>query len=414
MKAVLIGAGGRGRVYADYLFSDKGVEIAAVVEPHAGRRGSAMNALKVPEPLCFDSVEKLWEKGKIADAAIIASMDRDHYAQAMKAMELGYDLLLEKPISPSLEECLEIAQKAEALGRKVAVCHVLRFTPFFSKLKELVDKKVVGKIVSIRHEENIGNYHMAHSFVRGNWRKKAESSPIILQKSCHDMDILTWLVDSPAVSVSSVGRLSYFVKENAPEGAAKRCCDCNVKDCRFRAETAYLPVLGIWPATVVSLEQTEEALLEALKTGPYGRCVYHCDNDVCDNQSSLFVFENGVQASFVMSAFTNRICRTIRILCEDGEIEGCDGDNMIRITRFQKNGREGYSVEELHTAQTMSGHGGGDSALADELIQVISGEKADSRSSVARSVESHIMAFGAEESRLKGGEKIDLKAFRRR
>ena len=414
MKAVLIGAGGRGRVYADYLHNNRGVEITAVVEPHAGRRESAQKALKVPEALCFDSVEKLWDKGKVADAAIIASMDRDHYAQAMKAMEQGYDLLLEKPISPSLSQCLEIAEKAEALSRKVAVCHVLRFTPFFSTLKSLVEKQVVGKIISIRHEESIGNYHMAHSFVRGNWRKKEESSPIILQKSCHDMDILTWLTDSPAAFISSVGSLSYFKKENAPEGAAKRCCDCKVADCRFRAETAYLPVLGSWPATAVSLVQTKEALLEALKTGPYGRCVFHCDNDVCDSQSSLIAFENGVQASFIMSAFTNRICRTIRILCEDGEIEGCDADNVIRITRFGKNGVEGYGVEEIHTSRPVSGHGGGDSALADEFMEVLSGEKADSRSSVARSVESHIMAFGAEESRLQNGERIDLKAFRRR
>ena len=214
MKLVLIGAGQRGRIYADAALQRGLAEIAAVAEPNEERRESARRALGIPAERCYASAQDLWAQGKLADAAVIASMDQDHYAQTMAALDLGYDILLEKPISPDPLECMAIAKKAERLGRKVVVCHVLRYTPFYSTLKQILDSGELGKIVSIQHNENIGNFHIAHSFVRGNWRRADQASPMILQKSCHDMDLMTWLADSEAKQIVSFGDLRYFRPEN--------------------------------------------------------------------------------------------------------------------------------------------------------------------------------------------------------
>jgi len=413
MRIVLIGAGQRGRVYADYIHQTGRAQVAAIAEPDIQRRRAAAAHLAVPGEMCFATAEELWACGKVADGAIIASMDRDHREQAIAAMDIGYDLLLEKPISSKLEECLEIRDHARALGRRVTVCHVLRYSPFFSTIKRLLDESTLGRVVSIRHEENIGNYHMAHSFVRGNWANQAQSSPIILQKSCHDMDLLVWLTDSRCKALSSVGDLTYFTPRNAPEGSADRCCDCALwKDCRFNAEKCYLPVLGEWPASVLTLDQTPEGLGAALKTGPYGRCVYRCGNDVCDSQSTLLEMENGVTVSFVMSAFTSLMCRTIRILCEHGEICGDDDTQCIAVKRFPSNAADAYTIEELHPEVPRSAHGGGDARLADGFLDTLEGLETPMLSSIEQSVESHLMAFAAERSRLMDGERLSLDRFR--
>lgn len=414
MKIVLIGAGQRGRIYADAAVQRGLAEIAAVAEPDASRREDARRALGIPAPMCFESSDRLFALGKIADAAVIASMDRDHFDQAMKALDLGYDILLEKPISPDPAECLAIARKAQALGRTVVVCHVLRYTPFFSTLKQILDSGELGRIVSIQHNENIGNFHIAHSFVRGNWRRADLTSPLILQKSCHDMDILTWLAGSDAQSIVSFGDLRYFRPENAPEGAALRCCDCPyIETCHYSAYRAYLPVRGAWPATVVCQDQSEEGLRAALRESPYGRCVFHCDNDVCDNQVALIRFKNGITVSFHLSGFTDRMCRTIKIMCEKGEIRGHDGENILEVIPFASNQVDQTEKRVIRTQIPTGGHGGGDYGLLEDFFRILNDPDHDSRSSVARSIESHILSCAAEESRLTQAV-VDLDAYKAR
>jgi len=322
----------------------------------------------------------------------------------MAALDRGWDILLEKPISPDAKECLDICAKAEAKGCSVTVCHVMRYSPFFVKLKEIIDSRSLGKIVVINHTENIGNFHMAHSFVRGNWRRNDETSPIIMAKSCHDLDFLVWLTGSNARSISSFGDLSYFKESNAPEGSAGRCLDCNVSEnCRFDVRKAYLPVIGHWPSTVLTQDQTEEGLMQAFRDGPYGRCVYKCDNDVCDHQSTVIEFENGITATFTLSGLTNRVCRTVHIMCEDGEIHGNDEKGEIMITRFRSNNVDPYKQEIINIGTVDGGHGGGDVKLMQDFTSNLTNKSAaDSRSSISKSIESHLMACAAEESRVTG------------
>ncbi len=414
MKLALIGAGQRGMIYSEYAFDSKKAEIVAVVEPNDERRLHAAKKFSISMEHQYTTSEEFFRKKKQCDAIIIASMDRDHYVQVMHALELGYDILLEKPISPNPAEALEIQKKAEEKGCKVIVCHVLRYTNFFSTIKEIIDSKELGKVISIQHNENIGNFHIAHSFVRGNWRRSDLSSPLIMQKSCHDMDILTWLTGSEAKRISSFGSLTYFKEENAPRGSSDRCLTCEVaKDCRFDARKAYLPVCGDWPATLVTRDQTEEGITKALMESPYGRCVYRCDNDVCDNQVVLIEFKNGVTVSFNLSGFTNKMSRTIKIMCEDGEIRGDDNANIIEVTKFASNYVEEYRQKVIHTEVVTGGHGGGDTLLMEDFLKLIGESKTEGRSSVRQSVESHIMAYAAELSRTTG-KVIDIDELKER
>ena len=412
MKYILIGAGSRGMIYGSWAVQH-GIQIAAVAELRPDRLKSAGEALNVPEEMRFSDGKDLLALGKIADAAIIATMDRDHYGHVMAALDCGYDILLEKPISPDPGECLRIEEKANALGRKITVCHVLRYTNFFGTIKDILDSGELGNIVAIKHSENIGNFHMAHSFVRGNWRSDALSSPIIMQKSCHDLDILLWLTGSHCTKVASFGSLSYFKPENAPEGSADRCCDCAVaKSCRFNAKRVYQPILGQWPADVVCLEQTEEALDEALRTGPYGRCVYRCDNNVCDHMSTIMEFENGVTATFSLTAQTSNVHRNIHIMCQHGEIIADDAERTVEVRHFVASPADTFTTRTIHIRTNASGHGGGDAGIMEDFTAGLTTPEAESRSSISRSVESHLMACAIEKART-SGTVVDMAEYRK-
>ena len=264
----------------------------------------------------------------------------------------------------------------------------------------MIDSGELGRIITIQHAENIGNFHMAHSFVRGNWRNSDLSSPIIMQKSCHDMDILLWLVGSECEEISSFGSLAFFKEDNAPEGSSDRCLDCPVAgSCRFDGKKAYLPIMGDWPATVLTQDQTEEGILAALRNGPYGRCVFRCDNNVCDNQVTNILFKNGVTATFHLSGFTNRMHRTIKIMCENGDIYGDDAEDFITVTHYSPNYRYEGKTRRVEISNEEGFHGGGDYRLTMDFIDELEHDSAESRSSIDRSIESHIMAYAAERSR---------------
>ncbi len=414
MKLALIGAGQRGMIYAEYAYEKAKAEIVAVVDINKKKRDIAKEQFSIPDDRVFENAEDFFAQGKIADAVILATMDRDHYAQAMQAMDLGYDILLEKPISPDVRECLEIRDRAKEKNVTVVVCHVLRYTRFFSTIKEVIDSGELGRVITIQHAENVGNFHMAHSFVRGNWRNSDLSSPIILQKSCHEMDILLWLVGSNARKISSFGNLSFFRKENAPEGSAERCLECPCADkCRFDGKKAYLPVIGEWPATVLTEDQTEEGIMKALKEGPYGRCVFRCDNNVCDNQVTDIEFENGVTATFHLSGFSNQMHRTIKVMCENGDIVGDDADDLIVVNRYSSNLLYESEKSMILVENEEGFHGGGDYRLTMDFLSALEhkGEGVEIRSDIEKSVESHLMAYAAEQSRL-SGEVVDMDKLR--
>ncbi|WP_026507194.1 Gfo/Idh/MocA family protein [Butyrivibrio sp. MC2013] len=411
MRVALIGAGQRGNIYAGYMKDKMGVEIGAVVDISGEKLSIAADRYGLDDKFLFDDIDKFLNAHMELDGVIISTMDRDHYKETISCLKAGYDILLEKPISPDPAECLDILRTARKTCRRIMVCHVLRYTNFFATIKSIIDSGELGRIVTIEHTENIGNFHMAHSFVRGNWRNSNESSPIILQKSCHDMDILLWLTGSRASKISSFGDLTYFRKKNAPEGSTERCCDCPVSDnCRFDAVKAYLPVRGGWPSEVICHDQSEEGLKEALKTSPYGRCVYRCDNNVCDHQVTNILFENGVTASFHLTGLTDKMHRVIRVMCEDGEIYGDDLTEEIIVTHYSSNALYTGQSRMINVVSEEGFHGGGDYGLTRDFVSMISGGKTKALSGIEESIDSHLMAFAAEESR-RGGGVVEMGSF---
>jgi predicted dehydrogenase len=411
VKVALIGAGLRGINYMEYAKQHPHeLEVVAVAEPNRQRRERFKASHGLEDSACFEHWNDFFAGPKLADAVLICTQDKHHFEPTMRALKAGYHVLLEKPMSPDPEECIRMGEMASQAGLVFSICHVLRYTPFFTTLKELLERETIGQLMSIQHNENVGYWHQAHSFVRGNWRRKEESSPMILAKSCHDLDILLWLADSECLRVSSFGSLSHFTAAQAPEGAPKRCLDgCPVSDqCLYYAPDLYLTEDTNWPTSAISDDMSYDARYKALLEGPYGRCVYHCDNDVVDHQVVNLEFANTVTAAFTMSAFTRDVSRTIKLMGTRGEIRGAMEKNEIEIIHFGSGKIERISFEDRggHV-----GHGGGDMGLIKDFLKLVrTGGSHQGLTSASRSVQSHLMAFAAEQSRVDGGI-ISIKEF---
>ncbi|RHP33952.1 Gfo/Idh/MocA family protein [Lachnotalea sp. AF33-28] len=424
VRVAIAGLGSRGLdTYAAYakIFPDK-MRITAVAEPRQERLLAAAAAYDVPSDLCFATAEEMLECEKLADVMFICTQDRQHYAQAAAAIKKGYHLLLEKPVSPDNSECAEIARLAKEYKRLVTVCHVLRYTPFYRELKRLLDAGTIGEVVTVQAIENVQYWHQAHSFVRGNWAREEETSPMILQKCCHDMDILLWLTGKRSRYVSSYGSLFHFRPENAPHNAALRCLDCVAGDtCPYNAVKIYLTNerTGVlhgktdWPANVLALRPDEDSIRRALREGPYGICVYKAGNDVVDHQVVNIELEDGSTVNFTMSAFTSRGGRTLKIMGTMGDIQADMETNLIDVGVF---GKEHEIIDVNKLADDFSGHGGGDIRMVEELLdQVASGaEPGTGLTSIDRSVESHYLAMAAEYSRLHHGQSVSMEEWRQR
>ena len=397
ITAVVLGAGSRGATYAGYAKEfPEDLQVVAVAEPRADRRDLLADALDIPEDGRFASWQELLARPRMADCAFVCTLDDDHTEPAIKAMELGYHVLLEKPMSNSEDECRRITEAAERTGRVLAVCHVLRYTPFYMTLKDLIDRGEIGQVTAVNQIENVGYWHQAHSFVRGNWRNTAETSPMLLQKSCHDMDILLWLVGRDCQRVQSFGSLRHFTPENAPEGAPARCTDgCPHADtCPYYAPRLYMDMSRTgWPVDVITTDLSEAGRHRALEEGPYGRCVYHCDNDVVDRQVVNLEFEGGAVATFTMTAFSADFSRQLKIFGTTGQITADMGTGQIVLHRF---GEEKKTIPLDGTAR--SGHGGGDFGLLGDFLHILR-HGGESRTSAKISLQSHLICFAAERSR---------------
>lgn len=422
LSIAIIGLGSRGKnAYGTELLSlrDRAV-VTAVADPNEERLKIGADEHGVPEERRFHSAEELLAQPKLADIAIICTQDRQHVPHAVAALRKGYDILMEKPISPFLSQLQEIVRVAREEKRRVVVCHVLRYTPFFQLIKQTIDSGRLGKIINIQALENVRYWHQAHSFVRGNWRRSDESSPMILAKCCHDLDYLVWLCGSRVERVSSFGSLNYFKSENAPEGAAARCMDgCLAKEkCPYDAEKVYITnketgVLGgnkNWPVDILSENPNEETMREAILKGPYGRCAFACDNDVVDNQIVNLQMENGAHLSLMMTAFTSIGGRTIKVMGTMGDMWGDMHRNILRICEF---GKEPEIIDLGQPENDFNDHGGGDRGLLLSFLDYMEGKGPDNTiTTLEESVESHLAALAAEESRLKNGMPIEIASLR--
>lgn len=417
VKVAIIGYGQRGMdPYGVVINENKEkIELVAIADPDAKRLELAKKHFG-NKPDYYFSGEDFLDQPQCADLVIVSTQDRNHYKFVISALDKGYNVLVEKPISPDLEECLAIVKKANECGRRVFVSHVLRYTPFYNFIKEAILNDEIGEFVSIQQIENVEYWHQAHSYVRGNWRNKKLSAPMILAKSCHDLDIILWLTGKNCRKVSSFGGLYLFREDKAPEGSAKRCVDCGVSEsCPYNATEIYVnSKFGYrsgyrgWPLSVLTQNlDTDTELLQAIKEGPYGRCVYHCDNDVVDHQVVNMEFDGGITASFTMCAFTSSGGRTIKVMGTKGDITGDMAKNIIHIQAF---GKPEKIIDINKLGLDLSGHAGGDKRLVLDIVDILNdpGNSKIGLTSIEYSVQSHQMAFAAEDSRLNGGMPVDI------
>lgn len=407
-KLVVFGYGQRGNIYADYAWNfPEEFELSAIIETDKQRIALAKEKY-VGVKVFTDYKDFLSEKIS-ADLVAVCTQDEQHKEHAIAMMAAGYDLLLEKPIANNEKDCKLIYEASKKYGRNVIVCHVLRYSPFYTEIKKIIDSGTLGEIVTIHASENVGYYHQAHSFVRGPWRNSVESSPMILAKCCHDMDILRYLIDEKCISVNSYGGLYYFTENNAPKNATKYCSDCPVGDCIYKAQMLYTqPGMKGWFANYFcTRELTEENVLADLKGTQYDRCVFHSDNDVVDHQTTIMQFAKGKTACHTMTAFSREIYRDIKIHGTNAELYGVMEDNFIEIRHF---GGEIVRIEPDLSCATVGGHMGSDYFMMKNLYKWLNGEKTEGITRLDVSMESHLMSFAAEDSRLHEGNtrKIEL------
>ena len=420
LSVIVMGCGNRGSNYSRHMATmPENYEIVACADPDPARRAKMRKLYNIPEERCYNTYQEILSQPKMADIALISVLDQMHREAALMAIELGYDLLLEKPVAQTAEECAEIALAAQKKGVKVLVCHVLRYTPFFGRVKELLMDGAIGEPVSVIHVEAVGNVHQSHSYVRGNWHSEAETTPMLLAKSCHDLDILQWLLDKPCKKVQSFGSLTHFTKENAPEGAPIRCADggCPKADtCPYNCMKLYYEdknnnwFRGTSTKNIAKGEiATDEEVLQALRTTDYGLCVYHANNDVVDHQVVNMEFEGGVTVSFTMNAF-NKGGRYIRIFGTKGELMANMTDSTIQVYDFET--KQWTDVPVTATEESIiGGHGGGDVGMVKEMIEFMQGEYTGYRcADIFTSVKNHLIGFAAERSRHNGTVE-DMDAF---
>lgn len=418
----ICGFGDRGSTYASMqkLFPDK-MKVVAVADLNPDKVKKAQELYDIPQENCFPSGEEMLAQPRLADVMVVSTMDRQHVDHAIPALERGYHVLMEKPISPEISQCRRMLEAAaQHPDQHVILCHVLRYTQFYNALKDIISSGKIGKVVSICANENVAYWHQAHSFVRGNWRNSDQTSPMILQKSCHDMDILTWLIGQPCKAVSSIGGIELFKEERAPKGSTPYCLGgCKAKEnCIFDAEKIYITSkkTGVrsgsgWLSSILCVDGTEEAVRAALEQGQYGRCVYHCDNNVVDHQQTNLLMEDGSTISFTMCAFTEDCYRTFKAMGTLGEIEADMKSNTIRVRVF---GQEEELIDLKKLAQDLKGHGGGDSGIIADFLDMLldNAPPTERTTTLVNSMESHYIALAAEESRKAGGKLMDMAEFK--
>ena len=408
LTCMLVGGGIRGLQYVDHAVNyDPGFTPVAIAEPHDGRRNDFADRFAIPAERRFRTWEEAAQHERMADCVINATRDHLHHPSAVALLKHGYHMLLEKPIAPRREETLEIAETAREHGCKVLICHVLRYTPFYSMVKEIIESGRLGRIMEIRLAENVSWHHYATGFVRGRFRNEQEGAPYILAKCCHDTDLMAWFLSgNPPRRVSSFGSLTFYRPENAPEGATDNCYDCpHVNTCPFSAEQIY--VKGkIWRFRALTgfTGETDEEAREELRKGLYSRCVWRCDNDVVDKQSVIVEFADGAIGSLNTNGVATCPGREIAVYGTKGELRGSMEDSTMTVREMEGPGgkfREEVFDPKGAPGHELAGHGGGDNRLVADFVDVLRG-KGTNRTRIEDSLYGHLIGYAAEDSRSQG------------
>lgn len=401
VTVLIVGAGSRGSIYASYVKEHPTeAQVVGVADPREFFRTQLADAHHIAAENVVADWQELAQRPRFADAVVITTPDVLHRDPAVAFAALGYDILLEKPLAPDPESCKRIVEAVLASQSIFAVGHVMRYTTYTQRLKALISSGVIGDIVSVQHLEPVGFWHYAHSYVRGNWRNEATSSCMLLAKSCHDIDWLRYIIGQRCVQVTSYGSQMHFNKLHKPveAGAATRCLDCAYEpSCIYSAKRFYQKHLHEdnigWPLNVITTDFTASGVDEALRTGPYGRCVYECDNDVVDHQVVNLEYESGATASFTMIATSEVRDRETIIFGTRGEIRG-NGNKIVHYDFLTE------TTEAVEIEPAASGHLGGDYALMKSFVAAVAQrDPSGILSGPEEALETHLTVFAAEQAR---------------
>jgi len=412
MRAAIVGYGNRGQVYADYSLDEpEELEIVAIVDPNDFKLQEAKTRYGLGDECLFRNIDEFVASGIPCDFVVNATMDQYHYETAMKILDAGFNMLMEKPVVPNAVQLREIERKTKEKGVQVFVCHVLRYTPFYRKIKEIINAGTIGSIMTMEMNEHVSRPHYLTSYVRGKWNSEEEcGSGLILAKACHDLDLMCWLNNASAPQkVSSFGNRSHFIPENAPEGATEFCYQCpHEKTCHYSALDMYMekdvmPFL-VWDRLNRPFDEiTEEEKMEFLKKDIYGKCAYTCGGDIVDRQNAMVSFANGSVASFNLVGGSTIGGRFIHIVGTKGEIEGVlesDEFTLRTLAREEFWGKEEkIKLEPINNAK-YGGHNGGDYAIMHDLVRYLNGDKSSvSITSIEDSINGHLCVYAAEQAR---------------
>ena len=397
-ELVAIGAGNRGFLaYGSYAQAHPGeAQFVAVAEPDEERRARFAELHGIAEDHQFHSWEELVSRPQLARAAVNTTQDRMHHASTLALLEAGYDVLLEKPMATSRADCVDLVLSAERHGRILQICHVLRYAPFFRTIYDQLVSGRLGDIVSFQWNENLVYWHFAHSFVRGNWGNAERSGIMLLTKCCHDLDLLVWMLGIPT-RVASFGSLTHFCADTVGREIPERCTDgCpRAEECPYFAPRIYIQNNpGQWARDPVSLDHSPEALLHALQTGTYGRCVFRADNTVVDHQVVLLTYENGLSASLTMQGCSPVEGRTMRIDGMRATLFGNESRNTLEVHDHLTG-----QVEVLRPVLPPGGHRGGDAGVFHDFLTALQEGREQVLTSARESLVSHMLAFAGEEAR---------------
>ena len=394
-SCIIVGAGGRGKdCYAPYIKEKNLMNIVGVAEPDIEKRKEFQNKYGISNEMCFSDYKDLFARERLADCVMICTLDKLHEEPAVLASKRGYHIFLEKPIGTTEDEILRLESNFKNYDKTFITGFVLRYTPFIEKIKKIVESGEIGEVITMQLNENEGFWHHAHSYVRGPWNNSETSSPLIVAKSCHDFDLMMYLLGSKCVSVSSFGSNSFFKAENAPKNVPDRCTDgCPFgKECQYNAVKLYTEGEARYFVHKFGCKDTNEDIINALKSNPYGRCVYRCDNNVCDHQVANLEFESGATAVFTVSAFSQKNTRTIKLMGTKGEVGGCMEEGVIVLKRFND-----MSTEKFNITHDGTRHCGGDGGLLRYFSKLIQNENGKPDEWVFKS---HKTVFAAEKSRV--------------
>lgn len=418
LKAVVVGAGNRGQTYCDYAILEKDeLEIIAAVDPDSIRLNECKKKYDIADDKLFMNLDDFLKQNIECDFVINGTMDKMHYESAMKLIGAGYNLILEKPITPNYKQLKDIWSIATRKNVKVLVCHVLRYTPYYSTIKQLIENGEIGKIFTIEMSEHVWIAHFLDSFVRGKWNSEEScGSGFLLQKCCHDMDLMCWLNNKVSpIKVSSFGSRSHFIPTKAPKGATEYCYQCPHNDtCLYSAQKVHLEQDMIPFQTWRGInkpwqEITKEEKAEYLKHSNYGKCAYNAGGDIVDRQVVTVEFEDGTIATHNLVGGVTCDNRFIHIIGSLGEIYGHVNTGKFTISRMDRSGNNFGPVSEeidvskyvkINSNGSYSGHGGGDYAIMHDAVRFFAGEGSSiSITKIEDSIYGHVLVYAAEESR---------------